>query len=413
MSVDAPARAGRSPRLVALASSSQAMSAASNFLIAMALGRGGGEVAVAPFALAFIVYNAILGLQRALVTDVLLAVPFDGDRDGRREDAMALTTALALGAVSAAVVLTVGSIADHPLVWLAFALPGMLLEDALRYLLFRRGRVGAAALVDATWAAVSISGFLVLVHHPTTNMAFVIWGAGGLLGSVVGLRATRLRPAPLAASLTWWRAHVWTGSRWLAIESVIFHMDQLVTGFGLAFMAGKAAFGEWQITESLLGVAAFLNVGLLVTGITHMSRVGNDRRTAWVSSLSGFGFVVFLTGALVVVREPLTQFLYDGNVDLAVSTIVATGAFLALGSASSGPISVLRAGRNERPLPIARAVAFLAFSPVAVLVAGHSFTAALWILAAGSLAYLMVVTWAARDLTAQAAPVAEPAELVR
>jgi hypothetical protein len=283
----------------------------------------------------------------------------------------------------------------HQLTVLAPILPVLLLEDLCRYLLFRRQRPKAAAVIDGVWAAVSCGGFFYLLHHPSSRMAILVWGLGGLLGAVAGFAVARLRIAPVREAIDWWRGELWVSSRWLTIEAVLFHTDQELTAFGFTAMAGAAAFGDWQITESLLGVAAFLNVGLIVMSVTHFSRGVGDRRTATYVSLSSVIFVALLTTALVLIAPHLIPLLYSKHVHLPASMIIPTGVFLGMGSAATGPIALLRARRTEKVLPLARAVALIGFSPAAVLVAHRSFTAALWILAAGACAYFIVVAFPA------------------
>ena len=388
--------APRQVRSVVRAAISQGLSAASNFAIVLALGRAGGEATVGEYALAFVVYNSTLGLQRALVTDALLARPFRGEESRRGEDARAVTTSLLLSLAAALIVLVVGLVSPYrQLVALAPFLPLLLLQDLARYLLFRRGRPGTAACIDAVWALCSAGAFVALLAQPGSHRAIVLWGSGGALAAVTAVAVARLRPAPILRSLRWWRSELWSSSRWLTLESSLFHADQQLTAFGITAMAGRAAFGSWQITQSLLGVAAFLNLGVVVTVITHLSDGRGGRRTSILASAVTFGFVVLLTVTLVVVREPLLRVLYDGRVDLSISQILATGAFLAMGSAATGAISVLRAARAERTLPLARGLALLAFSPVAIIVSRHHFIAGLWLLAAGAATYFAVVARAA------------------
>jgi len=383
-------------RSVAQAAISQGLSAGSNFVIPLALGRGADEGVIGEFALAFIVYNAALGLQRALVTDALLARPFRGPISLLNEDARAVTTSLLLSVTAAVVVLIAGLTSPyHQLVVLAAVLPALLLEDICRYLLFRRQRPAAAAIVDGVWALTSFVGFFYLVHHATSRTAIVVWGLGGLLATITGLVVARLSLAPIRASLRWWRAELWRSSRWLTLESSLFHADQQLTAFGFVAMAGKGLFGDWQVTQSLLGIAAFLNVGLIVMSVTHMSREVGDRRTALVASVTSLTFVILLTGALVLAKSELLRILYRDHVHISTATILASGVFLAMGSAATGPIALLRAQRTEKVLPLARGVALVLFSPLAVIVARHNFTAALWILAGGAATYLAIVAGAA------------------
>ena len=75
--------------------------------------------------------------------------------------------------------------------------------------------------------------------------------------------------------------------------------------------------------------------------------------------------------------------------------------------------AVLRARRYERPMPLTRLVSFFIFPPLAVLLSGDNFTAGLWVLAAESFVYFVVLLVSARRAVRRAptppVPMPEPA----
>ncbi len=81
------------------------MSSGSNFLVSVAVGRFGGATELGGFAVALFVWLAIIGINRAVLTEPLIIVEpdFDSPVNLRRALAAQLAVALALGAVVGAV----------------------------------------------------------------------------------------------------------------------------------------------------------------------------------------------------------------------------------------------------------------------------------------------------------------------
>ncbi len=389
-------RRTRGSNSVMKAALSQSLSAASNFIIFLALGRAGGAREVGQFALAFVAYNAVLGLQRAMITDALLARPMQDLKGSAPSERRAITSSLILSVAAGTVVLLVGLLTPfHQLAVLAPLLPALLLEDLFRFMFFRRMRPGLAVACDAVWVAASCIGFVRLQSTPSITAAITIWGLGGLAAAMTGMLLARIGLAPVRESLRWWKRQLWPSSRWLTLESLFFHADQELTAFGFTAVAGATVFGQWQIAQSLLGLAVFVNAGLSIVSVTHLSRHNSDRRTAILASILSAAFVLVVTATLFAASSPLLRLLYGHRVTVPLTTIVGTGLILIMGAAATGPVALLRARRDERTLPLARGVALVLFTPAAVAVASRSFPAALFVLAGGGLTYLLIVARAA------------------
>jgi O-antigen/teichoic acid export membrane protein len=375
---------------------SQGLSAASNFVILLALARGGGSHVVGEFALAFVVYNATLGFQRAVVSDALLARVAATPDGGREADACAATSSVLLSLSSALVVLIIGLATSYQqLTLLAVFIPPLLLEDLYRFLLFRRGRTGAAIIVDGTWVLVSCLSLPYLVTHASPHAAILIWGCGGTAACIVGGIVAGARFARPAPSYRWWREHLWCSSRWLTLEATLFHIDQQVQAFGFLAIAGSAAFGHWRLALALLGLAVFIDAGVRIVGVTHLSRHTRDHRTAVQASAVSAAFTLALTAVVLVAEPVIVPLLYGDRVHVPRSVILICGIYLAASSAATGPLSVLRGQQRERPMPVARAVSLIVFTPLALLAARHDFEAGLWIITAGAVTYTAIVSWAA------------------
>ena len=401
-------------RPVLVTTISQALSAGSNFVILLALGRASGAFEVGKYGLAFGVYNAALGLQRSMMTDPLLARPVGSTADQRGENDRALTCSIAIAALAALIVGVVGFATDYDqLKILALFLVLVLTQDACRYLLFRNSRHAVAVALDGLWFAGSCTSFVILRGHPGHGPALIIWGVSGSVAAVLGLLMLRFRPVRPSVAAPWWRSHLWPSSRWLTLEAGVFHADQQVVIFGFTAMAGATLFGKYQIAQSLVGLSVFVTTGIGVVAVARFSHRTDDQlREAGLVSLISFGCVALVTASLLALSGPIVRLLYGDKITIPGQMILATGASLAFMAAAGGMQVLLRARRTERILPIARAVVLLAFAPAAVIVSKHNFSAALWILVGESVSYLLILTWAAARTRARVGVVPEPIDVV-
>jgi len=394
---------------VAVTAISQALFAATNFAILVALRRAGTAAEVGRFALAFSVYLALLSAQRALLTDALLARPPGVTAGERDEERRTVVNSLLLGLAAAPVVVLVGFLTPYrQLALIALLFPALLLEDALRYLFFRRLQHATAAVLDGVAAITSLSAFVILPSHPTTRYALLIWGAGNVLACVVGLIALGFRPASPRAAVAWWRTALWPSSRWLGLEAFLYNIDLQAQAFGFTALAGAAAFGTYEVASALVGACAFLNTGVTVFVVSHVSR-GSERglRTATYASLVSFAGAWIVTGALLATSSFVVKLVLAHQNAVPNGMILVTGAIMSTVGLAGGMQALLRARRTERTLPVARGICVALCAPAAVVASAHSIELALWILAGEGLMYAIILAFAAVRGEASAV-VAEP-----
>src|SRR5207244_8702888 len=121
--------------------------------------------------LAIAIGYAVIGLNRAFVGAVLLALT--ARTGGQRRDRLVadgLSTALAF-AITAAVILTVAWAADshggridlRDLIWVALVVPLLLLHDTARYTYLAEGAQPRALLIDLVFVATQACGVTALV----------------------------------------------------------------------------------------------------------------------------------------------------------------------------------------------------------------------------------------------------------
>ncbi len=384
-------------RPVFAATLSQAFSASSNFVIILALGRLAGAREVGGYALAFGAYNAFLGLQRASLTDALIARRVGSTASPTDERRLAVTVSLGIGTGAAMLLAVAGMLTPYgQLAIIAPFLVGVLVEDVCRYLMFRIGRHTAAAALDAVWFAISCSAFVVLRGHPHSTTAIVIWGSGGTFAAVLGLVLLKSTPVHPRRARLWWSRNLGRSSRWLTLEAVGFHADQQIAAFGLTIVAGATLFGEYQIAGSLVGLSMFVTTGIAIVAASHFTNNDGDQaRVAAIVAAVSFATVVVVTLVLVAASDVVLPALYGHRVTISISVIVATGAIYAMAATAGGAHALLRARQSEAILPAARAIAVVACAPPAIAVAARNFPLGLWVLALEGAVYSLIVCRAA------------------
>ena len=379
---------------VVLSALSQGLSGSSNFVVILALGRFGGSDEVGRYTLAFIAYSGALGVQRAALTDALMARRLDSTAPLRIETSRALVCSGMISVPVAIAVLAGGLIAGSTLfVTLAVVLVPVLLQDAERYVLFRNGRHAVAALLDGLWLVTSCAVFLVLPSHPTAEVALAMWGVGGACAAVLGLLLLRTPPVGLRVSYFSWRDHLLPSSRWLVLETVLFQVDQQVLAFGFTALVGAAVFGTYQLAGSLVGVAITVTTGISVVAVSRFTHGrGSQFREAAIVTAVSFSLVALVTLVFAMTSDFVTGLLYGDDVVIPASIIIPTGAIYATVASAGGVHALLRARRTERVLPLARAITFAIFVPVALVVSAHDFPLALWVVALQGVVFL-AITW--------------------
>jgi O-antigen/teichoic acid export membrane protein len=251
----------RRPNPAAFAVADQVVSSGSNFLVSVAVGRFGGATELGGFAVALFVWLALIGINRAVLTEPLIIVEpeLDTPANLRRALAAQLAVGLALGAVVAAVafvLLGVGAPGiGGPLLALGAVLPMLLIQDLWRALSFGVHRPERALVNDLVFTAVQVALMVGLIVTGSTSAPWfvVAWGIGATAGVVVGLAQFHARPArrPRSELLR----ELWPMSRWLLRDfATLFGAREAYLLIVAAFVTG-AEFGGLRAAESLVGPA--------------------------------------------------------------------------------------------------------------------------------------------------------------
>jgi O-antigen/teichoic acid export membrane protein len=203
----------------------------------------------------------VIGLNRAFVGDVLLALA--SRYDGERRDRLVrngLATALLVGVTAAVLFALIWALWPRhwqvdlrDLGWIAIFLPALLVHDTGRYSYLADRRPDRALIIDLVWVGTQTVLVLavVLLDLPKAAGLPVAWGLGAAAGATVFLVRSGARP--LRGSPRQWLAETRHLAGWFTLWGVIGQLHTQAVGF---LVAGRLS------REDLAGLRA-AQTGLL------------------------------------------------------------------------------------------------------------------------------------------------------
>ncbi len=337
----------------------QLLSSGSNFIALLFGARYLDASEFGRFSLALLSYTVVLGIARALCSESLLVRPGEHAGERRRRSGLATGSACWVGigagmAFGAAAAFSSGSLVLSLLI-LAAVMPGLLVQDTLRYAAFSRSEPGAALASDSIWFVGQVACFMGLIArgHTTPAAMLLAWSMPGVFAGLV--QAMHEHTVPV----------VQHGIRWILGNrdlSIRYAMDYL-TGAGaaqvgaycLVVVAGVAAIGSIRGAQTLFGPA-----NVLVTGITIVlvpeGRRAVQRSTRSLTVLCVGATALFAAGAAVMFAVYLALTPDQGRVLLgstwrsARAVIVPIGIAAVAGGMVAGAIAGLRSLSAAREL---------------------------------------------------------------
>jgi O-antigen/teichoic acid export membrane protein len=267
----------------------QAVASASNFALSLYVAREFGPRVFGAFSLAFITFTVILNASRGTATDPLM-VRYSGTTGGRWREATAAASATAtmVGAVAGVGCVAVGLLLPQPigpaLIALGVLLPGLMLQDSLRFAFFATGRPRSALLNDLVWTVLLLLA-LAMVHQAENQedtvrvvLCLVAFGGTASIAAMFGLYQTRVLPRP-GRVFGWLREHRQLSLRYL-LENVSTSGASQIRYSVLGGVAGLASVGYMRGAEILMGPFLVVLSGVSQVSVPEASRVlhRNSRR---------------------------------------------------------------------------------------------------------------------------------------
>lgn len=366
----------------------QVVSSASNFVLSAMVARLGGVSALGAFGVALLVWLAVVGINRALVSEPMTVTggPEIGVREQREGIAASALVGLAIAALLAAGCLMAaeGGLSVAGMLALAPWLPSLLMQDYCRAAAFRIRRPQVALASDVAFAVVQVGCTVALAYAGYIGVgAFLAaWGIGATTGAVVGMGMLRVAPAGLHAG--WSRLRrLWPRSRWFLAEfGTAFPGDQGYL-FLLPALLGTAPFGLYRAASGLIGpiVVIFLaagNVGLpeAVRSLREGGAPGLRRFTIRLTA-AVVGVTVLYCGAIAVLAAPLLRLVYGAPFAPAATITAFVACQYVLYSLSFGAgVAMKAAGRMKALWVVRAATATLTITCAAVLASVAGLTGA-------------------------------------
>lgn len=368
----------------------QLLSSATNFLLGLLVARAVSSRDLGAFSLVYAIFTLSLGGVRAIAGELLVvrhsAVSLDEWRHGvKRAAGTALTAGVVVGlgclVASAIVEGSLGTL----LTILGVCLPGLLVQDVVRFGFFARGRGSAALLNDMIWALAMFAAFALLWLSGLSSVDWftLAWAGAGLLAAVVGLFQLKVVPCGPISAIKWLRYHRDLAPRFAAEFAVSTGVSNLIL-FAIGSVAGLDQLGHLRAGQIALGplTILFTGAGLVATpeGV-RLLRESPGRLIhgcRWMSVVLASGVLAWVVVALAIPRglgELVLRANWLGARSLLVPlSIGLTGSALAFG-AWTGLRSLAAAKRSLRARNI-DAVSSLVFGVVGAYIAGA--TGAAW-----------------------------------
>jgi O-antigen/teichoic acid export membrane protein len=299
----------------------QALSSLTNFALNLFAARSLPLAEFGAFALLFSAYLIVLGVSRALGSEVLV-VRFSGRQDGRHEAMRAsLGVALSVGCAAGLLAVVAAAAMSGPLraalLVLAVCLPALLIQDAWRFLLFAEGRPAAAAFNDLVWAVVLAVTLPLAVRRGADAAALMgAWGMAAAAAAVVGFLQARVFPAP-AAVRGWLFQHGDLAGRYL-LEFAAIALTQ-ASWVLVAAVAGSAVVGAVRAAQLLFGPVNVLLMGANLAGVPEAARAATRTPSEavyvgrWIAAGATAGVVLWGVALLVVPQDWISLLFRDAT----------------------------------------------------------------------------------------------------
>lgn len=189
----------------------QALSAATNFALAIIVARSVDATEFGAFSIAFMVYGISIAATKSFVGQPLQmhyssAEPARQRLEIGRALGFVVPLSLLFALATAGIGLGVSGSVGSSMLALAVVLPALLVQDSSRMAMFAIGKPAWAAAIDAVWAVAQFGliGMLLVLGHHQIWLLILAWGVAAGISAVLGLVLLKARPA-LRRAVSWFQ----------------------------------------------------------------------------------------------------------------------------------------------------------------------------------------------------------------
>lgn len=308
----------------------QGLSSLSNLGLGLFAAHSLGLAGFGAFGLIYTTYLLFVGCSRALCSFTVMSrfsADLRSEPPGSLAQALGALVLISLPAALGCVLVAplVSGVLRGCLLALAVCLPGLLLQDGMRFVFFARGEPARAALSDFIWAvglAVAF-GVLVVSARPTPANLLLTWGAVGTLAGLISLGLASLVPR-VSGGLGWMRRHFDLGGYYF-LEFLADTGSVPVATYALGALVSVPAAGAFRGAQLVLGPLTLLFIGGRNAAIPEGARMDKSdasirrlalRMTAGLTAIS-----LLYVGLLLAVPAPLGRAIM-GDIWPAVHTLL-------------------------------------------------------------------------------------------
>lgn len=353
------ARTSRTRSTVAWGLLDQILASASNFIVVIIAARSLSPVSFGAFAVAFEVYYLSVFVSRGMASDPLATAHSGGEPHqlrwaGRSGSATAVLAASGVGLLAAATSQVVDGVLSPMLLALAVLLPGLTLQDFVRYLLIVQDRARAMFLNDLFWLVFQLPLMWLAVSRGGGAAALLIaWGTAGNLAAIIGLRQARCKVGGARQIRPWLRKHrgLWP---YFLLDNLTFRATNLVLVVVISLSTGLVQVAGFRAALTVYAPLAIIGRGVVGVAVPQLARRRKDPMAvqraalliAWLLAPTALVWAsltllapdtlgTLLLGASWQVAEPLV-FLAGITTAVALFTVGTTVGLRALGAARDG-----------------------------------------------------------------------------
>ena len=382
----------------------QMVSSLTNFSITLVVANQATPRQFGAFSVALALYIFLLWVARSVVAEpFVIRLTRATTAEQQAAARSALGAAVGLG-VAAAALLLAGALAFRQaggvLAVMALSMPGLLVQDAYRYVLIAAGRARAAAANDGLWLCLQAAATTILLVSDTATAVTLTaaFGAAGTAAALVAARQAGALPA-VGSAQAWLRRHRDLGGPFV-LELVAVNGMTHLTMVGIGVVGGIVAVGELRAAAVLMSPPTVLFAGAFLMGTAEAVRLRDQSRrrlSALVVALAVSTSLVTVAWAvaLALVPDAVGRTLLESNwaaarhVLLPVAALTAANACILAGIVG---LRALEAARESLRVRLWAAPAIVGAGLVGVAVGG-AYGAGVG-LAVGS-AFSAALTWSA------------------
>lgn len=351
----------------------QGVSSMGNFAFSILLAKALSPNEFGGFTIAWVTYGMILNASRGLATDPLVVRFSHTDRASWREAVRASAgTALSVGVVGGLACVAAGWALPDPVgtavLVLGLVLPGLLLQDAMRFASFAAGRPFLAFVNDAVWAVLQTTAAAVLLVTGTASVGAASLAFGGTAAVAALVGWFQLRVLPNLGKVRYWLVTQRSLSVRYAIENTSISGARQLRMSLLGVIAGLAAVGQVRGAEILMGPFMVVLMGVAQVAVPEGVRVlqraprGIIRFSLLLGSVQAVAAALWAALMLILVPRGLGELLL-GELEVgAYAVLLPVAVNMVVGCFENGAqtgVRALGASRHSLAAQLANAALYL------------------------------------------------------